>query len=141
VRRASVIVLLLAVVAACGGGDGGGGDGDPLAEGRRVYRAACSVCHGDAGEGGVGRPLDGVAATFPDCSDHVRWIGTGSIRWREEVGPTYGAQDRTIEGVMPDFSSSLTPAEIAAVAAYERAEFADVPAATAIAECPHPGGP
>ena len=102
-------------------------DLDPeLTEGGRVYAAACSGCHGANGEGGTGRPLGDVLATFPDKADHIAWIENGS----PEAGEPYGSPDRPggqrISGSdgyttkMPGFKDSLSPEEIAAVARYER---------------------
>lgn len=102
-------------------------DLDPeLTEGGRVYAAACSGCHGANGEGGTGRPLGDVLATFPEKADHIAWIENGS----PEAGTPYGSPDRPggqrISGSdgyttkMPGFKDSLTPEEIAAVTRYER---------------------
>ena len=102
-------------------------DLDPeLTEGGRVYAAACSGCHGANGEGGTGRPLGDVLATFPDKADHIAWIENGS----PEAGEPYGSPDRPggqrISGSdgyttkMPGFKDSLSPEEIAAVTRYER---------------------
>lgn len=102
-------------------------DLDPeLTEGQRVYAAACAGCHGANGQGGTGRPLADVLATFPEKLDHIAWIENGS----PEAGAPYGSPDRPggqrISGSdgyttpMPGFEDSLTPEEIAAVARYER---------------------
>lgn len=41
-------------------------------EGRRIYKADCASCHGDAGEGAVGPELcAGPGCTCKDCVDHA----------------------------------------------------------------------
>ncbi len=67
IRRLSWIAPL-ALVAACGGGGDGGGSAAAgtasaadLAEGQKLYRATCAMCHGYQGEGveRLGKPLVG----------------------------------------------------------------------------------
>jgi mono/diheme cytochrome c family protein len=100
---------------------------DPeLAQGQAIYAANCSSCHGADGGGGTGRPLGQVLLTFPDKADHIAWIHNGS----PEPGTPYGDPNRPggqrIAGSngyttrMPAFKTSLSDAEIAAVARYER---------------------
>ncbi len=139
------VVLLLAlafVVAACGGESGPPG---PFDEGKGVYGDTCSVCHGSAGEGGTGPRLDDVLATFASCDEQVKWISLGSARWKDEVGPAYGATNKPVEGAMPAMDEQLTTNEIAAVAAYERAQFGGLERDEALQQCgfaivPAPGG-
>jgi mono/diheme cytochrome c family protein len=90
--------------------------------GRTVYRT-CAACHHATGTGGSGPALDAVRTTFPDCSEHQRWISYGSERWKAEVGDTYGTNNTEIGGVMPEFARSLSPEQIAQVAYYERVRF------------------
>ena len=113
----------------------GGGEDDPIAEGRRLYLQHCTACHGDFGEGGVGRPLFDVVEVFPSCDDQVTWITLGSENWLEQVGPTYGAGSRVPEGVMPAFAETLTSEQVKVVAAYERADFGGATEAGAFASC------
>jgi len=40
-----------------------------------------------------------VRETFPDCSEHIRWVTLGSQRWKDEIGPTYGTQGKPIDAV------------------------------------------
>lgn len=47
----------------------------------------------------------------------------GSEGWKAEHGPVYGSADTPIENVMPGHMQTLTPDEIAAVAAFERVEY------------------
>jgi mono/diheme cytochrome c family protein len=99
---------------------------DPdYSEGREVY-ATCAACHGKQGEGGAGPALNDVLITFPDCQDQQRWISLGSAGWKEEVGDTYGATDRPINGAMPRFEESLTSDQIRQAALYERVRFGGV---------------
>lgn len=87
--------------------------------GREIY-ATCAACHGKAGEGGVGRPLGAVLATFPDCSDHIEWIRLGTEQWKAQHGSTLVG--REIEGVMPAFDT-LSEEELGRIAMYERVRF------------------
>ena len=109
-----------------------------MAQGRRFYLQHCTACHGNFGEGGVGRPLLDVVEVFPACDDHVLWVTLGSQNWLEQVGPTYGAGSRAPEGVMPGFEGTMTEEQIRLVAAYERADFGGVAEATAFASCSVP---
>jgi len=104
---------------------------DPiLAEGQTLYVEKCAGCHGSAGGGGVGRPLDGgeVVLTFPDPADHIAWVTNGS----PAAGTPYGAADREggqhmsqddwgpMPAFGPDAADPLTEEEIVAVVRYER---------------------
>ncbi|HSJ36010.1 MAG TPA: cytochrome c [Acidimicrobiia bacterium] len=132
--RSRLVVLALAVVlAACAGP--ATADDDPLTVGRDVYGRICASCHGPTGEGGAGPDLSGVLETFPTCEQHILWVELGSNRWKEEVGPTYGATDKEVSGVMPSFQESLTAEEIAQVAAYERVRFGGAHSEEAVAQC------
>ena len=91
---------------------------DPAVLGARIYRSAgCSGCHGPTGGGGVGPPMKGVKATFPEEGAHVDWIKSGS---KAVAGQPYGATGRIATGGMPAFGDSLSEDEIRAVVLYER---------------------
>ena len=91
---------------------------DPAVLGARIYRSSgCSGCHGPTGGGGVGPPMKGVKATFPDEVAHVDWIKSGS---KPFAGQPYGASGRVATGGMPGFGDSLSEDEIRAVVLYER---------------------
>ncbi len=107
-------------------------DGKPtqLAEGQAIYTAQCAGCHGSAGGGGVGRPMnDGnLIKTFPDILGQLQFVWLGS-NGMGPAGTPYGDPDR--EGgqhktlsyngnPMPAFNKSLKPAELLAVVRYER---------------------
>jgi mono/diheme cytochrome c family protein len=139
VRSIGLFAVIVLAVAACGGGSDEGDDG-PLAGGRRVYVESCVVCHGAAGEGGVGPGMAEVVETFPSCDEQVHWITLGSVKWEAEVGPTYGAQGKEVGGAMTEFGPILTEAEIRAVAAYERSRFGGQTEADAAAACGVPAG-
>jgi len=133
----SIVILVALLGAACGGDedDAASGASAVLTDGRDVYRDSCAVCHGNGGEGGVGAALADVTATFPDCEEHVRWIAIGSSKWQNDVGPTYGAQEREVAGSMPGFDGVRTDAEIRLAAAYQRVAFGGETEAEAIAAC------
>jgi mono/diheme cytochrome c family protein len=128
--------LLAAVVllSACATGAATTGE-DPLAVGRDVYGRVCSACHGPTGGGGAGPELTGVMETFPACENHVQWVRLGSLRWKDEVGPTYGAPGKEVAGVMPGFEGSLTAGEIAQVAAFERVRYGGADQEATLGEC------
>jgi mono/diheme cytochrome c family protein len=132
-RSRLLVVALAAVLAACSGQ--ASADDDPLVMGREVYGRVCSACHGPTGEGGAGPALVGILETFPTCEQHILWVELGSNRWKDEVGPTYGATDKEVSGVMPSFQGSLTADEIAQVAAYERVRFGGADGEQAVAQC------
>ncbi len=138
VRWMMTAALLLSVVSGCGrGGDGGGtsddgadprgdaapGDSGPPpgqlpqgvtaaqgSEGRRLYRQACVMCHGDGGEG---TPLG------PSLVDDTWTRGTGSFPEITQV-VTDGAPATEEFGVPmpPEGNGALTEAQIRAVSAY-----------------------
>jgi mono/diheme cytochrome c family protein len=132
--RAIIAIAVLAAVGAagCGGSDQTTG---PYVDGRAIYGDICSACHGGAGRGGVGPDLSGVLETFPECSEHMRWVSLGSQGWKDEVGPTYGATSTPVEGQMPAMAERLTPEQIAAVAVYERSRFGGLTEDEAIGQC------
>jgi mono/diheme cytochrome c family protein len=100
---------------------------DPVfVAGKALYATNCSSCHGLAGEGGVGRPLNEVLTTFPKESDHIAWVTNGDVN--VPPGTVYGGTHQAHTGayaaaVMPAFGKTLTADEIAAVVHYERVEF------------------
>jgi mono/diheme cytochrome c family protein len=124
-------VLVGLIFGACA--ESGPTDADYV-EGRSVY-GTCAACHGRTGEGGAGPSLESVRETFPDCADHVRWVSLGSQRWKDTVGPTYGAQARPINGAMPEFGKSLTPDQLKQIAVYERVRFGGADLETEKASC------
>jgi mono/diheme cytochrome c family protein len=94
--------------------------------GGEVYNQ-CASCHGASGEGVSGPALDTVGETFGDPNDHVKWVFLGSDGWSQEVGDTYGDQDKPIgSGGMPAWGNALTPEELLSVVLYERAEFGEL---------------
>jgi hypothetical protein len=132
---AAVIAVMVVIGVGCGSGSATSG---PLRTGRGVYADRCSSCHGNRGQGGVGPTLEHVLETWPDCTDQQDWIALGSERWKAERGPTYGADDAPITKVMPEHSETLTPDEIAMVAAFERVEYGGGDEATELADCDVP---
>ena len=97
--------------------------------GAEIYTTSgCAGCHGAGGEGGVGYAFtDGeLLATFPELDEATTtWIAEGTPG--SEPGSIIGDPNRPggahvvgAKGVMPGFGGSLTPADIYAVARYER---------------------
>jgi mono/diheme cytochrome c family protein len=119
-RIGAVIATMIVVGVSCGPGSA---TPESLRSGRSVYAGNCSTCHGNRGQGGVGPSLSGVRDTWPSCADHQEWIALGSEGWKTEHGLVYGANDTPITKVMPGHAQTLKPAEIAAVAAFERVEY------------------
>jgi len=126
----SAVFAAAAILVACGGGGG-----DPIRQGRGVYGDACSACHGDAGQGGVGPILAAVRETFPSCSDQIEWVALGSDGWRATHGDTYGATAKPVQGGMPAHAEALEPDEIAAVVAFERVRYGGGESASVLADC------
>lgn len=126
-------VLLALVLAACGGGQAA--PPGPLGVGRGIYGDVCSACHGNRGQGGTGPSLAEVDLDFPACADQMEWIHLGSDLWRDTHGDTYGARNKPVEGGMPSMQTTFSDAEIAAVALYERTEFAGLPLEETAADC------
>lgn len=123
-----------------GRGAPGGGPADFLARGQALYadaQVACSGCHGNNGEGGVGPAFTGgaVLATFPACPDHVRWVQLGSAGWQAEVGPDYGAPGILSKGGMPDYGDSLSDEDLRSVVLFERVRFGGADLAETLADC------
>lgn len=132
VRTAAAVVAVLLTLTACGGSSG---PSDAFKEGRTLYGDYCSVCHGSAGEGGVGPSLATVLETWPDCDLHVEWASIGSERWRAQYGETYGATDKPIVAVMPAHDDRLTVEQIRRVVAFERIQYGGQDESTAFTEC------
>jgi len=101
----------------------------PLTKGKTLFTTNCSSCHGASGEGGVGPSFQNgaVVQTWPDFTDHIKWVHVGSAGW---PGDTYGAQNKpkAAGGVMPAFNGQLTDLEIALIVRYEREVLAGAPA-------------
>lgn len=72
-------------------------------DGADLYASNCAVCHGDAGQGAVG-PALANNANLTDPDFHIRQILRGG-------------------NVMPPFAQSLTDAQIAAIATFERTSW------------------
>ena len=71
----------------------------------------------------------------PIAPSQQQWITLGSAGWKEDVGDTYGAQDKKITAVMPFFDGALTANQIAQVAAFERFQFGGASMEAALADC------
>lgn len=134
-KGALAAAVLVVSLAACAQG-GSGAESDPdLESGRETFIAQCALCHGGNGQGASAPALGDVASTFSRCEDQMEWIALGSERYRTEIAPTYGDSDKEITGVMPEFGQTLTDAEIAQVAAFERHQFGGIAAEAAVDSC------
>jgi mono/diheme cytochrome c family protein len=132
--RALLAAMLMVFVAACASGPESLGDPN-LDAGREIFGRVCSSCHGGTGSGGSAPALTSVLETFPDCETHRQWVTLGSQRWKEEVGPVYGAPGKEITAIMPSFAAVLTGEEIQQVASFERFRFAGGEMAAVLADC------
>lgn len=132
----------------CDGSEFGSLGGSPLQLGAALYTVdaapACQSCHGPQGGGGAGPALAGgsVVATFGSCEDHIQWVSLGSVGWNDEVGATYGDNNKPVGGggVMQGYAPDLSPEEIAAVVIYERVTFGGLDQAAVEADCAPPEG-
>lgn len=130
VKSALALVVLSLALGACGGSSA-----DDFDEGRALYGDHCAVCHGSAGEGGIGPTLVDVLATWPSCDQQVEWVSIGSERWRAQYGETYGATDNPITAVMPQHDDRLTLDEIRLVSAFERIQYGGQEEEAAFEDC------
>lgn len=131
----AVAAAMIVIAVGCGSG---AATSESLRAGRGIYGDRCSACHGNRGQGGVAPSLSDVLETWPDCADQQEWIALGSERWKLERGPTYGANDALVSKVMPEHATTLTPEEIASVAAFERVEYGGGDQATELEACDVP---
>lgn len=81
-----------------------GPSSDPVARGRSLYLSSCAACHGAAGQGQVGPPLDATAEPGRMTDAHVAELITrGSLRmppvgaaWSDEDVEAVGAYLRSL---------------------------------------------
>jgi mono/diheme cytochrome c family protein len=115
---------------------GGGSDFIGAGEALFVGSAACAGCHGAQGEGGVGPALSTVLATFSSCADHIEWVTKGTQGFQAEGRTGYGDPNKPYSGaLMPGFGASLSPEQIASVAAFERVRFAGADPDQTLVDC------
>lgn len=119
------------------GSGAGGGGADFVAMGEDVYQnvANCDGCHGGQGQGGVGPGFSGVVTTFGSCPDHIEWVTLGSQGFLDAGASTYGDTNKPIAGGMPQFGSTLTEEQLAAVVAFERVRFGGADPAETLTDC------
>lgn len=99
--RSILFVVLAALALVVLGACGGEGDDDP---GAQTYSRSCASCHGQNGQGGIGKSLEGIAERYT-AEEHVDIVTNGT------------------DGGMPPFGVSLSDEEIDAVVQYERESF------------------
>ena len=119
----------------------GDGVADFIAMGGDIYAGAgvsgvnCSGCHAPDGTGlGQNPALTGVNTTFRSCLDHIEWVEKGSAGFQAEGRTTYGDTGKSIGGGMPAHRT-LTPEQLASVAAYERVRHAGGDRDQVLADC------
>jgi len=97
----------------------------------------CVRCHGAEGQGIVGPRLNqgSVLRTFPRCGDQLRWVSLGSAGWERDVGPSYGATAKPVQGGMPTFGSRLSEDQLTQVVTYTRTVFGGANAEDVVADC------
>ncbi|MGH8942055.1 MAG: c-type cytochrome [Acidimicrobiia bacterium] len=121
------------------GSGAGGGGADFVAMGEDVYQnvANCDGCHGAQGQGGVGPGFSGVITTFGSCTDHIEWVTLGTEGFQQEGRATYGDTGKPVggAGTMPQFGSTLTEEQLAAVVAFERVRFGGADPAETLTAC------
>jgi len=107
-RVLAVVVVAVAFAAGCSSPPdvplGPDGQPDPvLAEGRDIYGARCSSCHGTSGGGGRGPNVQSerVVAKYPDIETQIDHVAEGRNQ-------------------MPGFGDVLSPDELEAVVRYTR---------------------
>jgi mono/diheme cytochrome c family protein len=99
------------------------GDGPEVLGEEAFAGNGCGGCHGAGGGGGVGPAFTGgsIYETFPAFETHFQWVRLGSDGWRAEVGDTYGAVDKPVNGGMPGFGEDkVTDAELLYIVMHER---------------------
>jgi hypothetical protein len=133
-RRVVLAVMMLVGLGACSSGPESLGDPN-LDAGRETYGRICFSCHGGTGTGGSAPSLTSILETFPDCETQRQWVTLGSERWKEEVGPVYGAPGREITAIMPSFEAVLTAEEIQQVVSFERFRFGGGEIAAVLTDC------
>jgi mono/diheme cytochrome c family protein len=134
------MLVPLLLVTSCGDGTGARSiDPDDVVRiGRRLFQSeGCVNCHGTVGQGITGPALrDGsVVETFPLCADQIRWVALGSARWQRDLGPSYGAQSKRVNGGMPGFGDRLDADQLKSVVTFTRVEFGGLDASDATAGC------
>ncbi len=120
----------------------GGSSTDFVAEGEAIYMGTgvsgvnCSGCHGASGGGGAGPPLTAVVTTFGSCQDQVEWVTIGTPGFQAAGRSTYGDTGKPVGGggVMPPHQS-LSPEQVASVAAFERVRFDGAALETTLTDC------
>lgn len=96
----------------------------PEVLGEQAYAGnGCAGCHGASGGGGVGPAFSGgsIYETFPNFETQFQWVRLGSEGWRAEVGDTYGAPDKPVNGGMPGFGEdAISDADLLYLILHER---------------------
>lgn len=111
---------------------------DTISNGSMLFRSeGCFRCHGEQGEGLVGPRLrdGGVLETFPSCAAQLMWVSLGSAGWSREVGPTYGATAKPVQGGMPGFGARLEDRQLMEVVTFTRSALAGAGAEDVVADC------
>jgi hypothetical protein len=73
--------------------------------------------------------------TFGACADHIEWVSMGSQGLLDAGRSTYGDPDKPINGGMPAFGNTLSPEQVASVAAFERVRFGGADPQQTLTDC------
>jgi hypothetical protein len=80
-------------------------------DGRTLYQAACTACHGNDGSGGARADLGFTPPeTFPDFSDCAQATPEQDVAWRAMIRE--GGRARGFSEIMPAFGVALDEAQI-----------------------------
>src|SRR6185369_1180765 len=90
-----------------------------IRDGRTLYQAACTGCHGDAGSGGARADLGFTPPeTFPDFSDCAQATPEQDVAWRAMIRE--GGRARGFSEIMPAFGDALDESQIVSLVRHLR---------------------
>lgn len=108
---AFALVVSVSSIGSCSGARPSAGDSARIAEGARLYRTYCGICHGDDGEG--------YAADHANALAHPRFLATASDEFLR-VAIERGRPETAMAAYAQRFGGPLSPAEVDSLLAYLR---------------------